>query len=417
MSHSVAFFVCGTPSNNDGFQLAEIGPAKLPGAARSYLDRPANEAAESYRFEPVFVDGRRYLLYGRALRINTYDSDANRGAYVAVGCLVGTLLPMHTVANCVDIVSEVYGNVTGLLDADRRFPAGYRLSQYAYSGAPLDERLEHQCSPLLLADLMMQGLGAEGALEQQHGKPLSFAPAELLAADVGRYQRYTTQGALGSLLSLDGRRAEVDESVRQTVAAAGLANDLHAEWQAFRQSMDEGVARLAAKTSAFRAFTGDMERVAERNQKLGSGAPAAQSTFADGGSELARRRDGHEWPAREQAIARGRPRGQFRRRTGQSTQQWILGVRPSLSTWTYALVAVVAAAGLAFALKLWLGDNAPTDERNALDTPAEVLPPPASASVEEGAHAPLEPRRPDVASERAALDAPDETRARPEPLH
>jgi hypothetical protein len=416
MAHSVAFFVCGTPSNNDGFQLVELGPAKLPGSARGYLDRPASDTAESYRFEPVLVDGRRYLLYGRALRINTYDSAANRGAYLAVGCLVGTMLPMHVVANCIDIVSEIYGNVTGLLDADRRFAPGYRLSQYVYSGVPLDERLEHQCSPLLLADLIMQGLGAEGAVEWQQGKPLSFSPAELLAADVRRYQRYTTEGALGSLLSLDERRAEIEATMRQTVAAAGLANELHTEWQSFRQSLDEGVARLAAKASAFRAFTGDMERVAERSSRLGS-ASASAAQIADDGPDLAQR-DGREWPAREQALVRGGSRRPMRRRTSRGAEQRIFGMRPGWVAYTVAGVA--AAVLLTFAVRQWLGDNVPsTAERNALGTPAEVLPPSASTSTEDGAHAPPEPRRPDVASERAALDAPvpDEPRPRTEPLH
>ena len=35
MPHSVGFFVCGTPSNNDGFQFVELGPAKLPGSPRT----------------------------------------------------------------------------------------------------------------------------------------------------------------------------------------------------------------------------------------------------------------------------------------------------------------------------------------------------------------------------------------------
>ena len=175
---------------------------------------------------------------------------------------------MHTVANCIDIVSEVYGNVTALLNADRTFPPGYRLAHYTYSGTPLDERLEHQCSPLLLADVMMQGLCSEGAIDWHAAKPFSVAPAELLAADIRRYQLYTAQGFWGRSCPLDERRAEVDESVRQTVAAAGVANELQAEWASFIKLLDGGIDGLAEKASAFRRVTDDMERVAERNQTL-----------------------------------------------------------------------------------------------------------------------------------------------------
>jgi hypothetical protein len=118
-------------------------------------------------------------------------------------------------------------------------------------------------------------------------------------------------------------------------------------------------------------------------------------------------------------VARGgKARGQLRRRSGQGAQQRIFGVRPSFEVLTYALVGVLAAVGVAFGLWRWLGDTSPTvDEHNALDTPAEVLPPPTSASAEDGAHTPPEPRRSDVASERAALDAPDDSRAPSEPIH
>lgn len=417
MPHSVGFFVCGTPSNNDGFQFVELGPAKLPGSPRTYLDRPVSDAAESYRFEPVSIDGGRYLLYGRVLRINPYDSAANRGAYLAVGCLVGAPLPMHTVANCIDIVSEVYGNVTALLKADRTFPPGYRLAHYAYSGAPLDERLEHQCSPLLLADVMMQGLSSEGAIDWHAAKPFSVAPAELLAADIRRYQLYTAQGALGSLVSLDERRAEVDESVRQTVAAAGVANQLQAEWSSFIKLLDGGIDGLAEKVSAFRRVTDDMERAAERNQKLRASPLAAGSPFADAGAEAdplrSRRPAGtHEWPVREQTPVRtGRTHKSARRRVGPARGVFGLRLRPE--TWAYALAGAAAAVALVFGLRIWFArDLAANDERDALEPPAEVQPLPPSGDP---VHETPEPRKSDVASERAALDeAPDDTRVHPE---
>ena len=150
----VAFFICGTPSNNDGFQFVDLGPGKLPGSPASYLDRAPGEDVEDHRFESVFVEGRRYVQYGRVLRINPNDSAANRGAYVAVGCLIGEPLPTQSVSNCVDIVSEIFGGVCSALNRARSFPVGYRFADYVYQGAPLSDRLAHQCSPLLLTDVL-----------------------------------------------------------------------------------------------------------------------------------------------------------------------------------------------------------------------------------------------------------------------
>ena len=74
------------------------------------------------------------------MRINPNDAEANRGAYLAVGCLIRERLPLHTVANCVDVVSELYGRVCGGLTPDRSFPSGYRLADFTHAGPPLDER-------------------------------------------------------------------------------------------------------------------------------------------------------------------------------------------------------------------------------------------------------------------------------------
>src|SRR5688572_8149659 len=101
----VAFFVCGTPSNNRGFELVELGPGKLPGSPEAYLDKAPVDAAERHRIESVLIDGQRYVQYSRVLKINPNDAEANRGAYVAVGCLIGQRLPLHAVTNCLDIVS------------------------------------------------------------------------------------------------------------------------------------------------------------------------------------------------------------------------------------------------------------------------------------------------------------------------
>jgi hypothetical protein len=132
MAHQVAFFVCGTPSNNDGFQFVELGPEALPGAPPSYLETPPDDAPEVYRFQSITIAEQRYVKFARALRIHPNDAGATRGAYVAVGCLVGAPLTMDAVASCVDVVSEIYGNVCGLLDSRRSFPQGFKLADYSW---------------------------------------------------------------------------------------------------------------------------------------------------------------------------------------------------------------------------------------------------------------------------------------------
>jgi hypothetical protein len=187
----VAFFVCGTPSNHRGFELVELGPESLPGSPETYLDKAPPEAAESHRIEPVVVDGQRYVQCSRVLRINPNDAEANRGAYVAVGCLIRERLALHAVANCLDVVAELHGRVSSALTPDRAFPAGFRLGDFKHSGTPLDERAAYHCSPLLVADVVLQALNGEGPVEWAKSKEVLLIPAEMTPADVGRDQRYS----------------------------------------------------------------------------------------------------------------------------------------------------------------------------------------------------------------------------------
>ena len=205
----VAFFVCGTPSNHRGFELVELGPEKLPGSPAAYLDKAPAGTAECHRIEPLLIDGQRYVQYSRVLRINPNDAEANRGAYLAVGCLIRERLPFHTVSNCLDAVSELYGRVCSGLTPDRSFPSGYRLADFTHTGPPLDERAAYQCSPVLVADVVLQALNGEGPIDWSNTRELLLAPEEMIATDVSRYQLYSRQGSLGSLASIDTDRAHL----------------------------------------------------------------------------------------------------------------------------------------------------------------------------------------------------------------
>lgn len=408
MSPSVGFFVCGTPSNHDGFQIVELGPQKLPGAPRSYLDRPPGDAPTSYRVEAVPIGARRYLQYARVLRINPYDSDANRGAYVAVGCVAGERLPMHTIANCIDAVSEIYGQVTSLLSPERKFPPGFKLAQYGYSGTPLDERLTHQCSPLLLADIVMQGLTAEGSIDWQRSKPLALAPAEVLGADVKRYRLYTAEGALGELLALDERRAEINAGVQQTLAAARVAGDLQAEWAAFHDLVADRLGRLVERASELQRLGDEIERVAEQSAQLyasNAGGPITSTSRTydprrdDGTRFMTRASQGQMAGAHARTPGYARGSHHVRRR-----RHGLFGLARKVGPMAYTLVGFAVAALAIIALTMALQPD------SVLDTPeAEAVQPPLASgpdSVPDQQAATEPPAVSDIVSERAALDNP-----------
>jgi hypothetical protein len=259
----VAFFVCGTPSNNRGFELVELGPAKLPGSPETYLDK-APAVAECHRIESVVVDGERHVQYSRVLRINPNDAEANRGAYIAVGCLIRERLALGAVANCLDIVSELHGRVSSALTAERAFPAGFRLADFRHVGSPLDERAAYPCSPLLVADVVLQALNGEGPIDWPKTKEVLLAPEEMTAADVSRLQLYSRQGVLGSLASLDAERAKLSETAqRATTAAQGLL-ELQREWA----ELEGAAERLLARGEAFKHLTFEIERNVKRDRAL-----------------------------------------------------------------------------------------------------------------------------------------------------
>ena len=394
----VAFFVCGTPSNHRGFELVELGPEKLPGSPAAYLDKAPAGTAECHRIEPLLIDGQRYVQYSRVLRINPNDAEANRGAYLAVGCLIRERLPFHTVSNCLDAVSELYGRVCSGLTPDRSFPSGYRLADFTHAGPPLDERAAYQCSPVLVADVVLQALNGEGPIDWSNTRELLLTPEEMLATDVSRYQLYSRQGSLGSLASIETDRAHLNQTAQRATTAAQALVELQREWAAL-----EGVAeRLLTKGEAFQHLTLEMERSVKRNQALDASAiHDGRAKSQQQGPLLAtsaRGLHGREQPLR---IGSGRVGRAAAMRGGHSPKQrhWLRGsswVGKSVAVLIGGLLVVVA---VVVAQKYWLPELVVEPE-----LPQAVIEP-GPQDGEQGAEQPEE----DVAKERAALDAlPDE---------
>jgi hypothetical protein len=392
----VAFFVCGTPSNHRGFEFVELGPERVPGTPEAYLDKAPSDAVECHRIESILIAGQRHVEYSRVLRINPNDAEANRGAYVAVGCLIGQRVALHTVANCVDVVSELYGRVSGALTPERSFPVGFRLADLAHTGSPLDERTAYQCSPVLVADVVLQALNGEGSIDWANSRQLLLAPGEMLAADVSRYQLYSRQGLLGSLASIDHGAGGVQQMARQTEPARSLGR------RAASGPALQGCGASSAKAEALKHLTEEMERSVDRDLSLGEAG--TRDRRAGGRKRASKRRNRNEW--RTNATAK------TLLATLQDSVQ-LIGERPPGSVRSkipgsrWASVSVLVIIGSVLVVLVGVAF-----QRYLLPELAHEAVPPASVVTEpehqDGEQA-LEQPQNDIARERAALDAsPDE---------
>jgi hypothetical protein len=389
----VAFFVCGTPSNNRGFELVELGPAKLPGAPETYLDK-APAVAECHRIESVVVDDERYVHYSRVVRINPNDAEANRGAYLAVGCLIRERLPLGAVANCLDAVSELYGRVSSALTAERAFPPSFRLADFMHADSPLDERVAHACSPLVVADVVLQALNGEGPIDWPKTKEVLLVPGEMTSADASRYQLYSRQGVLGSLTSLDAERARLYETAQRATTAAQTLAELQHEWAELEGSAE----RLLTKAEAFKHLTFELERGVKRDRALdgrdgrAEGNQVAPPLEALGSYERALTQGSAGFRA---AAQRGRVGyDAARRRTPARSHRGV--ARPIWGRVALVLTGVVVAVIAGFAVeRLWVRESA-----------VESGPPTAVVEPEAENGEQQTPPTSNVARERAALDAP-----------
>lgn len=396
----VAFFVCGTPSNNRGFELVELGPERLPGSPETYLDKAPPAAAECHRIESVVVDGQRFVQCSRVLRINPNDAEANRGAYVAVGCLIRERLAFHAVANCLDVVAELYGRVASALKPDRSFPAGYRLADFTHAGVPLEERVACQCSPLVVADVVAQALNGEGSIDWSKVKEVLLAPAEMSSVDVARYQLYSRQGVLGSLASLDLDRARAQQATQRATAASQALLALQQEWA----ELEETAERLLAKGAAFQNLTLEMERGVKRDAALGGARDARAegqlgAPLLDAAGLASHGRAQYQASTGPRAAAlRGRSGLDARRRSSSQQRHWV-----PRSGWTrvagLVLTGGIVAAAAILAVQKW---SRPTEQAVVAAPPPAVVEPELQHGEQEQAEKPPES---DVARERAALDA------------
>jgi hypothetical protein len=283
------------------------------------------------------------------------------------------------------------------LTSERTFPGGFRLTDFKHVGSPLEERAAYQCSPLLVADVVLQALNDEGSIDWPKAREVLLTPAEMTSADVGRYSLYSRQGALGSLASLDLEKARAQQIAQRATTAARAFIELQQEWAEL-----EGTAeRVLAKGEAFKHLTLEAEGAVKRDLKVGAGGDGraegrhgGPSPELDGGS--------HERP--QYQVPQGFRLGPSRGRGGydaavrrRSASQQRHGLQRSGLGRVSAMVlagGIVAVAAI-FAVQKWWSPE-PT---------VAAAPPPVVEPESQQAEQQLEPPESDVARERAALDA------------
>jgi hypothetical protein len=210
-------------------------------------------------------------------------------------------------------------------------------------------------------------------------------------ADVGRYQLYSRQGALGSIASIDLDRVRVQQAVSRATTAAQALLELQQEWTEL-----EGTAeRLLAKGEAFQRLTLEMERGAKRDLALDagrSGQPVAPATGAGLGSQ-------RRAPAESSAgfrVASPRGRGGYDARRGSYSQQrhWV-----PRSGWMRVSALVLTGGLLAIGVIYAAQKLRPAEQAVVAGAPPVIAPAQQQGEQEQ------KPPENDVAAERAALDA------------
>jgi hypothetical protein len=252
---------------------------------------------------------------------------------------------------------------------------------------------------LLVADVVLQALNAEGPIDWPKVREVVLAPQEMTATDVGRYQLYSRQGALGSLASVDLTRAHLQQTVQRATAATETLLELQREWAAL-----EGVAeRLLTKGETFQHLTLEMERGVNEDRAL-EAAPAgrgraAGTRAASGRAALYEREQPSAAASRIASPRAGAGRHAAYRRSGApQSRSWGPG-----RSWARVLALVGTGGAIAvaaiFAAQRWLPTRAHDPEPQQVVVAPEQHDADADAE-QEGAQPPS-----DVAKERAALDA------------
>src|SRR5690606_1952434 len=298
-----------------------------------------------------------------------------------------------------------------------RFASDFRLGSYTYARGT-EAALDTRCSPVVLLDVLMQGMKGQGALRWKPGRPIFIGPDGFDdGAELDAHLFYFGSGAPGSIVRFDQERERIARLTRQLAAAADRADRLQREWEAYQSTMAEHLPSLLSGGAELRSLVEELERL---NAAAGA-IPAARPGFALSGRADGRDRAGagdrievsRRLPSERGTVTSLRPRehaaGPFGR--ARHAQRRRRGFRPNarlmmlgggaLACTTLAVLALV------FVLDGRPPESAAAEAHVPIETPAD-LPVDESVPAEPAESRSDEPTRPpptDVVRERAAIDA------------
>lgn len=269
-------------SDRQGFEYVELGPQRLPGAPASYLDvYPSGREDPSYGFERLDIGGHGFVRYSRYLRIHPNDSETNRGAYLSAGFITGRALPLHVAANCMDLVAQVVGHLKSLLGPGNSVDRNFRLANYAYNGDLSESAIEARCSPLLLLDVLLQGLNGQGSLSWKGRKPIFLDAARLARdEDVDKHLFYFGKGTPAVQLKLERDREKLKDLTRQLALVASYADQVQDEWLSYQAAMQERLPAMASRGTELRDLIEEVERLTETADRIEASPRGAARAFA-----------------------------------------------------------------------------------------------------------------------------------------
>lgn len=405
----VALFVCGVISNRQGFEYVELGPQRLPGSPSQYLDSCHSSGGLSHAFDSIEVEGATFIRYSQSRQICPNDSESNRGAYLSTGFLTANALSMHAAANCLRLVSNVYEHLISFIGPDSRFEKDFRLGDYSYRDGRIEDLVESDCSPLLLLDVLMQGLNAEGAAGWKPGQRIVFDHAAVRKdREPDRHLRYFNKGTSGTRLRLDREKERIQRLKQKLAVAASQIDQVHDEWLSYQSVMNEHLPGVVRRGTELRDLIEEIEQLNEATSSISVPNPkrpssrvkAHRNSVPEASHSRIKRAGTAAHEGRFPSLSSRRSSGHTRRRRHE------FGGGRRIAAVAAGLLIFVA--GTIFAVQFMFGRPVSDGAVGAQSPPAEAsegqaVDPQRSAEVGAEHDDRVEGARSDVAEERAAL--------------
>lgn len=171
--NNTIYFVCGTPSNKQGFQCASEFDADLPGEPAEYLDRVDYDRLTEHDYgqvRTIDIKHVRYtlLVFYRAIEPN--DTHGNRGAYIAVGCITDKSIKHDNGVSIIARLSMIQEFLQLMRRNGNQFPSNFKLDSLLWEDFPVQTCL------LRNTKLLVQASTGVGAFTSPHVVECSADP-------------------------------------------------------------------------------------------------------------------------------------------------------------------------------------------------------------------------------------------------